>query len=204
VRRDLEELRTKLAEVGRRLGDHALQAEAERKLAELRASDPGRAALDARLEAVRKGQSPRDNAERIAVASLAYEKGLYATSARLYAEAFRDDPGLAEDPASDNRYNAACTAAQAAAGRGQDGPTPDADARARWRRQALDWLKADLERRGRAGPTLRERLARWKQAPDLAGVRDQSALAALPVTEREEWRALWAEVDRILNPAGSG
>jgi eukaryotic-like serine/threonine-protein kinase len=204
VRRDLEELRTNLAKVARRLGDHALQAEAERKLAELRASGPPKAALDARLEAVRKGEPPRDNAERIAVAFRAYEKGLYATSARLYAEAFRDDPGLAEDPPSDKRYNAACAATLAAAGRGEDRPPPDADARARWRQQALDWLKADLERRGRTGPAPRERLARWKQDPDLAGVRDGPALAALPAAEREEWQALWAEVDRLLNPAGAG
>ena len=38
--------------------------------------------------------------------------------------------------------------------------------------------------------------------PDLAGVRDVAALAALPEAERDEWRALWVEVDRLLKGAG--
>ena len=43
-----------------------------------------------------------------------------------------------------DRYNAACAAALAATGKGIEGTLPDDSAKARWRQQALDWLKADL------------------------------------------------------------
>ena len=42
------------------------------------------------------------------------------------------------------RYNAACSAALAAAGKGIDKPPLDDQAKTRWRHQALEWLKADL------------------------------------------------------------
>jgi hypothetical protein len=45
-------------------------------------------------------------------------------------------------------------------------------------------------------------LAHWRRDPDLAGVRDPDALAALPGEERDGWRALWDEVDRRLEAAG--
>jgi hypothetical protein len=46
-------------------------------------------------------------------------------------------------------------------------------------------------------------LAHWTKDPDLAGVRDPAALVALPEQERAGWRALWAEVDRLLLKSGS-
>jgi hypothetical protein len=33
---------------------------------------------------------------------------------------------------------------------------------------------------------------------DLAGIRDAEALAKLPEPERQEWQALWADVDSLL------
>ena len=44
----------------------------------------------------------------------------------------------------------------------------------------------------------RKALACWKQNPNLAGVRDPDALAKLPQPEPDAWRALWADVDRLL------
>jgi hypothetical protein len=38
-------------------------------------------------------------------------------------------------------------------------------------------------------------------APDLAGLRDEVALAKLPVDEQKACRALWAEVDALLKKA---
>ena len=38
----------------------------------------------------------------------------------------------------------------------------------------------------------------WKVHNDLAAVRDEAALAALPEEERAAWQALWAEVDELI------
>jgi hypothetical protein len=41
-------------------------------------------------------------------------------------------------------------------------------------------------------------LRHWKEAPDLAGVRDADALDKLPQREHDDWRKLWADVDALL------
>ena len=77
------------------------------------------------------------------------------------------------------------------------------------REQALDWLRAELaawrrldRRPDRPRASRRRQLRHWKSDADLAGVRDEAALAACPRPERADWRALWAEVDRLLKAAG--
>jgi serine/threonine-protein kinase len=164
------------------------------------------AALVDRLPAILKGDdSPRDAAERLAFAQMAYDTRRFAAASRLWAEAMASDPALTEDRQAQYRYFAACSAAMAAAGKGEDDPKPDDAARAERRHQALGWLRADLAAwsellesgdppaRATVAPTLRH----WRQDTDLAGVRDPDALAALPEPERADWRALWAEVDRL-------
>jgi serine/threonine-protein kinase len=167
-------------------------------------------ALDARLPALLRGEDkPADPAERAEFARLCSAKQLFATSARLWAEALAAHPGLDDDARADNRYRAAGAAAQAGYGRDRDDPPPDADARRRWRRQALDWLEADLGAAAKlleGGPSrdrdaLPKRLGRWRVDPALAGLRDESALSALPEPEREACRALWARVDALLEQA---
>ena len=77
------------------------------------------------------------------------------------------------------------------------------------RRQALDWLKADLAAYAKlaerddpaARQTVRERLEHWRQDADLAALRDPVVLTKLPDDEREAWRALWADVDALLRKA---
>jgi hypothetical protein len=79
----------------------------------------------------------------------------------------------------------------------------------RLRQQALGWLKADLAHWSKettsAKPAdrdlARQRLQRWKQDTDLAGVRGP-ALAKLPKDEAEAWSKLWQEVDALLARAG--
>jgi hypothetical protein len=74
----------------------------------------------------------------------------------------------------------------------------------------LEWLRADLARKAReleAGnppdrARLQEGLRGWQTSPDLAGVRDADALAALPAAERAEWRQLWADVAATQVKAG--
>jgi hypothetical protein len=41
-------------------------------------------------------------------------------------------------------------------------------------------------------------LAHWLQDSDLAGVRDDKPLTALPAGERDAWRKLWADVVALL------
>ena len=71
----------------------------------------------------------------------------------------------------------------------------DGKERARLRKQALQWLRADAEVRrtqlkeGRSGKAdaARAAFAHWRQDADLVGVRDKNALAKLPEAERDAW-----------------
>ncbi len=90
-------------------------------------------------------------------------------------------------------------------GKGTDGLALDEPAKANLRRQALDWLKADLaanldaaSRSLRDGHFTELILLFWKADIDLAGVRDHDGLAVLPDVERTEWQDLWLKVDRLL------
>jgi tetratricopeptide (TPR) repeat protein/serine/threonine protein kinase len=150
------------------------------------------AELEDRLDRVLSGErTPRDAAERIEFAQLLYAKSRHAESARMWAEAFAEDPSLAEDLAKSHRYDAACSAALAAAGGEEDA--------AECRGWALEWLRADLAARERVATGLVAELERWKQDPDLAAVRD--GLDELPEPEREAWRSLWAAIDLTLATA---
>ena len=106
------------------------------------------AAAQEKLPAFLKGEfKPTTNEERLDLSHLCEIKKLYHTSAGLYADAFAVDPKLADDLQAGYRYNAAYCAALAAAGQGEDPPrrtTLDETEKARLRKQALDWLRADL------------------------------------------------------------
>src|SRR5262249_55221268 len=148
---------------------------------------------------------PRDAIEGIEFADLAYNTNQFGASARLYAESLRANSQLAADVRASHRYNAACAAALAGAGRGGDKPPLDEPTRARWRKQALDWLRADLDYWARqaetgkpeAGDLVSQELQHWKADIDLAGIRDETAIKALPDDEQKACRALWAKVDEL-------
>jgi Flp pilus assembly protein TadD len=170
-------------------------------------------ALESRLPAVLRGDDqPKDAAERIEFAELAYNSKQFGPSARLFAESLRADLKLAADLPSGNRYNAACAAALAGAGKG-GGKTPlDEKEKAGWRKQALDWLWADLALRIKQAETgkpeakalVGHKLEHWTADADLAGIRDETAIKALPEDEQRACRALWAEVDALLAKAQAG
>jgi tetratricopeptide (TPR) repeat protein len=171
--------------------------------------------LDERLAAVRQGKAmPRDAAERLSLAWLCQQryKQLFATAARLSATAFAERPALADDLGAGWRYNAACAASLAASGQGNDAGPLDGGERSRLRAQALAWLRADLAGcavlADKTTPEARLEVVRtlthWRKDPDLAGLRDETALAVLPEPERTAWRTLWADVGDLLNGAGAG
>jgi hypothetical protein len=130
----------------------------------------------------------------------------YAAAARLYADAFTADAILADDLKAAHRYHAACFAALAAAGQGTDADKLDDQERSRLRKQALDWLQADLnlwdKRLADDNPEARQvaqnTLRHWQADSDLTGVRDAAVLKMLPDKEREAWRKLWADVEDLI------
>ena len=134
---------------------------------------------------------------------------MYAISARFWSEAFQTKPNLADDMQAQHRYNAACAAALTGCGRGKDDPPPDEAARIRWRKQAIEWLRADLAAWSKilesgpaqARPFIARTLQHWKADADLAGVREPATMAKLPDEEQKACRALWAEVDTLLKKA---
>jgi tetratricopeptide (TPR) repeat protein/tRNA A-37 threonylcarbamoyl transferase component Bud32 len=169
--------------------------------------------LERKLPAVLAGQSqPADASERLEYARFAAHKGLYAGAAGLFAAAFAADPRAADNLTAGHRYNAACTAAAAAAGQGLDANKLSEQERARWREQALGWLRADLAKwAGRlkdggpaAGKQVAAKLRSWQQDAALAGIRDAAPVARLPEGEREACRRLWADVDGLVRKAQGG
>jgi serine/threonine-protein kinase len=169
-------------------------------------------ALDAELPAILAGKAqPSDVAKRLRLAWLCQQpyKQLPATAARFYKEAFAAEPKLADDLRAGHRYSAARAAALAAAGQGNDAQKLEAPERARLRRQALDWLRADLAQWTRqmqkGSPQLRMALAgtleHWQHDSDLAGVRGEPAMARMAAEEQPGWRQLWADVETTLAKA---
>jgi hypothetical protein len=68
-------------------------------------------------------------------------------------------------------------------------------------RQALDWLRANLELRTellKHNNAADWPLTTWQTDPALGGVCDRDALAKLPDAEREQWQQLWTDVAAIL------
>ena len=101
--------------------------------------------LDGRLPAILKREvPPSGTGERIMLAELCQYKKLYASSVRFWTEAFAADAKLANDFRGARRYRAACVAALAGSGQGEEAARLDPAGRARQRRQALEWLRADL------------------------------------------------------------
>jgi hypothetical protein len=191
--------------------------------------------LDQHLGAVLEGkETPADDAERLVLAQfcqLRFKKH-YATSCRFFAEAFANDATLADDMHQQHRYNAACAAALAGCGQGNDADKLDDKERARLRKQAVLWLRADLADWtkevesnalrdpdvgiGAAGApnglgrkivpidpeTIQTTMKHWQDDADLAGIRDRDAVAKLPPDEREACQKLWADVAELLKKAG--
>jgi hypothetical protein len=148
-------------------------------------------------------------AESLQLAQFCRHYKRYLAAAHLYADALDAQPGLPEKLTRGQRYPAACAAVLAAAGQGQDAEKLAADDRAKLRRRALDWLRADHKKLARqAGDgtpaeILRaiDQLSHWQGNADLGSVREERHLDKLSLQERQDWRKLWAEVRRLSNQA---
>jgi hypothetical protein len=169
--------------------------------------------LESRLPAVLHGKlQPGSAVERNEYAQLCYFKRHNVAASRLWAESFRADPRLADDPVGGHRDDAACAAALAAAGRGVDAGQLDDRERARWRKQALGWLRDDLtacaKRLESAQPRdrglIQHRLEQWQRDPEVACLRDAHAVARLPADEQEACQQIWAKVEALVTRADAG
>jgi serine/threonine protein kinase/Flp pilus assembly protein TadD len=162
--------------------------------------------LDARLPAILRGDDrARDWKELFELADLCTLKGLPVAGARMYQEGLRNVPvrtGLL--------FSAARAAALAGLDQGQDASALDDGERARWRSQALDWLRADLAlwqknvdvNTAQSRENTRKSLQQRQQEPDLAGLREQAALDRLANAERQAWQRYWADVEVLLQQVG--
>jgi tetratricopeptide (TPR) repeat protein len=214
------ELNPKLAEAHWNLGTilqnqgHFAEAAAEMELGQQLGAKPGgnppdrwvtrvqrQAELDAKLPALLDGhEKPATAAEQVEYASVCRIKGLHGASARLYADAFAVEPALATSLATGNRYRAACVAALTG-----NGPARDTAEGAQWRKQALEWLRADLALwadRLASAPgdrsAVQQALQRWQGEKALAGLRVPNELAKLPESERVDAIRFWADVQELL------
>jgi serine/threonine-protein kinase len=178
---------------------------------------------------LRGDYQPLDNDERLALVGICQFQGRCLAAARLYADAFTTDPTLThdltlacrtraalgdrqpvsrvEELATECRYPAARCAALAGCGLSDDAAKLSPAERTHWRKQAREWLRADLavwaktlDCGSRAARVMVSRLlTHWQVDPDLAGLREPSALDKLSADERKDCVALWNEVGAVLN-----
>jgi serine/threonine-protein kinase len=176
---------------------------------------------------------PIDNSNRLALLGICEAEDRDYAAAQLFSEAFASDPTVVEELISscrsraargdDNqrttelatvcRYPAVRSAALVGCGLAKDSAAISIEEHTRWRKQAREWLRADLAMwsdalDGGSLPThaiVRKQLIRWQMDPGLAGVRELSAIHDLPADEQPEWLALWKDVADMLErvkPAG--
>jgi tetratricopeptide (TPR) repeat protein len=167
-----------------------------------------RVELDAKIPALLKGEAqPKSGGEWLELAQLCQRKRWHVAASSFYAKAMAAEPKLAEDLKAGHRYNAACQAALAAAGKEKEGE-PAAD-RSKLRQQTLKWLRDDLaawrawldKKPGEARALLIQYVEHWKDDADLAGLRGAEAIKRLPDAERRQWEQLWSDVAALLGRA---
>ncbi len=164
-----------------------------------------------KLPAFLKGEyKPASVEAKLDLAEACLYRGYNLACAKLYAELFSADPKLGDrilTGSSTYRYDAVCAAALVAGGQGDDVADLKESDRAKWRKQALEWLRDDLKfhnARVEADPqTLRgsmnSQLNHWRRDIDLVAIRAEADVAKMPESERQLARQLWAEVDASLH-----
>ncbi len=156
-----------------------------------------------RLRAILRGEiRALDNDERLQLIRHCDVYDWAAGAARLYAEMLEADPDMPRIRGGSPFLHAARYAARAGTGPTGDDPPPDDAAKARLRRQALAWMRAEFDawtpQLAIDKPETRRRAVmysrRYREDPALARLRDPKVLQALPEDERKGWEAFWGEV----------
>jgi serine/threonine-protein kinase len=173
--------------------------------------------LEKRLPAIQTRpvgqQQPANAAECLEFAQLCwwYRKE-YVAAVHFYETALAMEPPLAQQDGINNRFYAACAAAQAGCGLGKDAAALTPEQRPAWRQKALRWLRTDLAlwksaldgdnatNQGLA----RKKLQAWQEEIELACVREPVWLAKLPREEQAQWRSFWEEVAALRRNAATG
>ncbi|MBL8801025.1 MAG: protein kinase [Planctomycetes bacterium] len=162
--------------------------------------------LRSRLSAIIDGSDAPSNPEEAAEFGALFEHlGRDALAAKLFVRAFEEKPQLAEDRRAARRMFAARAAAKIGCDEVAGAEFDDAQ-RAEWRAKARAWLQADLEQWTDAAEEadavlrydLKRRVLLMMEAPKLAGLRDESALALLGAEERRECVAVWRTAEALL------
>jgi tetratricopeptide (TPR) repeat protein len=157
------------------------------------------AELEKQLPALAEGKLRVNEGDRIELADLCAARGRHGAAARLYQEAL--NAGATKGMPMWSLLQSAACSAVAVEG--------DEEERARWRRQALAWLRQQLTVWDGTPKKAREH---WREAERvmrvlrddsaLAVVRRPEALARLPAGESREWQRYWGEVDARVKRCG--
>ena len=169
--------------------------------------------LEGKLDAILRGQELIAAPEKkLDVAEMFRFTHRFAAAAKFYREAFHEKPALAEDLWTERRIHAAIAAAAAGthANSAKDDTGLDDGERARWRAQALVWIRAERAAcSALIAQWLPETCARARRTleilihhRDLAPLREESQLEHLSEPERKAWRETWSELNALLPKAG--
>ncbi|MBL8897327.1 MAG: tetratricopeptide repeat protein [Planctomycetes bacterium] len=154
------------------------------------------------LMEIARGEREGESASAfVSAARLASRRGQNAMAARTYARAFAAFPELSRT--APYLYHAACEAALAGCGQGEDAGTLDEEGRAALREQARRWLSQETDRLrqeiaagAERAKAAREQMGFVRQSTELAGVRGES-LDTLPEAEASAWRELWRQIEAL-------
>jgi tetratricopeptide (TPR) repeat protein/Tol biopolymer transport system component len=165
--------------------------------------------LDRQVSAVLKEEiHPANVNEWLEYVQICEWKKTHGNVVRLWQLAFLKHPSLP----SNYRFRASQSAVLASGNQGDDtGAANDMD-RIAFRKQAHEWLKADLDtwskklfqtRQLKTTIDLTRTLLLWQYHPNFVQVRDEKHLAKLAKEERESWQRLWTEVEQLRKQAES-
>ena len=149
-------------------------------------------------------RAPKDNTERIAVASACLYLQKFDGSARFFMAALEADPKLAES-FNGVRYNTVCAHARAGHGDGEASKLRETD-RATLRKQAVTLLQAEFahaqkllaERKPEDRRPIFATLNNWLGDPDLDSLYNEVELAKLPEGEQATLKNLWAQLKETV------
>ena len=145
-----------------------------------------------------------DADELLALANLSLFKLRTPTAARCYAAALAAKPQLTGE-----RFNAACAAVLAGTSADKEAAALTEAEQVGWRKQALDWLRAELAALKtaleadphQAADSVYSSLYFWRTEVDLTSVRERLEVSRLSKEEQAAWTVFWSEVEALRHQA---